>query len=168
MARQWSIPAPTRSSCGVKRKRKIPNPKPQTPNPKSQIPNPKPRRAIGPRTEDQGRTDRGRTKDQGLSREHRKRIEAERKKKQRSIETLQKRIADLEARIADKEARVKELEAAMSAPGFYDDRDASKLLVDQHQALMWEVGDLMSQWEALQSHAAEQATGAETARSAES
>ena len=42
----------------------------------------------------------------------------------------------------------------MSAPGFYDDRDASKLLIDQHQALMWEVGDLMGQWEALQEHAA--------------
>ena len=89
-----------------------------------------------------------------LSHEERKRIEAERKKHQRSIEALQKRIADLEARIADKEAKVKELEAAMSAPGFYDDRDASKLLVDQHQALMWEVGDLMGQWEALQEHAA--------------
>jgi hypothetical protein len=52
---------------------------------------------------------------------------------------------------------VKELEAAMAAPGFYDDRDASKQLIDQHQALMWEVGDLMSQWEALQEHAAEHA-----------
>jgi hypothetical protein len=43
----------------------------------------------------------------------------------------------------------------MSAPGFYEDRDASQRLVDQHQALMWEVGDLMGQWEALQEHAAE-------------
>ena len=43
----------------------------------------------------------------------------------------------------------------MSAPGFYDDRDASKQVIDQHQALMWEVGDLMAQWEALQEHAAE-------------
>ena len=42
----------------------------------------------------------------------------------------------------------------MSAPGFYDDRDASKHVIDQHQALMWEVGDLMAQWEALQEHAA--------------
>ena len=45
----------------------------------------------------------------------------------------------------------------MSAPGFYEDRDASQRLVDQHQALMWEVGDLMGQWEALQEHAAEHA-----------
>ena len=92
-----------------------------------------------------------------LLRDERKRFEAERRKKQRSLESLQKRIADLEARIADREARVRELEAAMSAPGFYDDRDISKQLVDQHQALMWEVGDLMGQWEALQEHAAEHA-----------
>jgi hypothetical protein len=56
----------------------------------------------------------------------------------------------------------------MSAPGFYDNRESSKAVIDRHQALMWEVGDLMSQWEALQSHAAEQAESAETARSAES
>jgi len=109
----------------------------------------------GPRTDPGPGTDQApRTRDQGPSRDERKRIEAERKKQQRSIEALKKRIADLEARIADREARVKELEAAMSAPGFYDDRDASQLLVDQHQALMWEVGDLMGQWEALQEHAA--------------
>jgi ATP-binding cassette subfamily F protein 3 len=95
------------------------------------------------------------TANTNVSREQRKQLEAERRKKQRSLETLQKRIEDLEARIADREAKVKELEAAMSAPGFYDDRDASKQLVDQHQALMWEVGDLMGQWEALQEHAAE-------------
>ena len=82
-------------------------------------------------------------------------MEAERKKKQRSLETLQKRIGELESRIAEREARVKELETAMSAPGFYEDRNASKQLIDQHQALMWEVGDLMGQWEALQEHAAE-------------
>ena len=88
------------------------------------------------------------------SREDRKRADAERKKQQRALESQQKRIADLEARIAEREARVKELESAMSAPGFYDDRDASKQLIDQHQALMWEVGDLMGQWEALQELAA--------------
>jgi ATP-binding cassette subfamily F protein 3 len=97
------------------------------------------------------------TKDQGLNREDRKRLDAERKKRQRSLETLQKRITELESRIADREAKVKELEAAMSTPGFYDDRDASKRLVDQHQALMWEVGDLIGQWEALQEHATETA-----------
>ncbi len=86
-------------------------------------------------------------------REARKRLDAERKKQQRAAEALQKRIADLEGRIADRETKVKELESAMSAPGFYDDRDASKHLIEQHQALMWEVGELMAQWEALQEHA---------------
>ncbi|HVG72691.1 MAG TPA: ABC-F family ATP-binding cassette domain-containing protein [Vicinamibacterales bacterium] len=91
-------------------------------------------------------------------REARKREDAERRKKQREREQLQKRIAELEARIADREARVKELEVAMSAPGFYDDREAAKAATDKHQALMWEVGDLMGQWEALQEHAGEQSS----------
>jgi ATP-binding cassette, subfamily F, member 3 len=88
------------------------------------------------------------------SREDRKRAEAERRKQQRAQDALRKRIADLEGRIADKEAQIKELEASMATPGFYDDRDASKQVIDRHQSLMWEVGDMMSQWEALQEHAA--------------
>ena len=139
------------------------NPKPQIPNPKSQITKVTKVTKVtkeAQRTRDQGpRTDHEpRPKDQGLSREDRKRLEGERKKQQRAAESLQRRIAELEARIADREAKVKELESAMSAPGFYDDRDASKQLVDQHQALMWEVGDLMGQWEALQEHASERST----------
>ena len=102
------------------------------------------------------------------SRDERKRLEAERRKQQRAVQQLQQRIAALETRIAEREAQVKELETAMSAPGFYDNREASKTVIDRHQALMWEVGDLISQWEALQSHAAEQAADGETARSAES
>jgi hypothetical protein len=38
----------------------------------------------------------------------------------------------------------------MASAGFYDDRTAAQTTVSQHQALMWEVGDLMNQWEALQ------------------
>ena len=37
----------------------------------------------------------------------------------------------------------------MSTPGFYDDREAAQQVVDRHQALMWEVGELMHQWETL-------------------
>jgi hypothetical protein len=44
----------------------------------------------------------------------------------------------------------------MAEPGFYSDATASRAVIDRHQALMWEVGDLMSQWEALQEHEAEQ------------
>ena len=89
-------------------------------------------------------------------REERKRVEAERKKKQRELDSLRKRIADLESRIATSETEVKQLEAAMSEAGFYEDAARSKPVIDRHQALMWEVGDLMAQWEALQNHAAEQ------------
>jgi ATP-binding cassette, subfamily F, member 3 len=89
-------------------------------------------------------------------REERKRLEGERKKKQRELEGLRKRIADLESRISTSEAEVKQLEAAMSEAGFYEDAARSKPVIDRHQALMWEVGDLMAQWEALQNHAAEQ------------
>jgi len=88
------------------------------------------------------------------SREDRKRIETERRKQQKANDALRKRIADLEGRIAEREGEIKELEATMSAPGFYDDRQASKQVVDRHQSLMWEVGDLIAQWEALQEHAA--------------
>ena len=38
----------------------------------------------------------------------------------------------------------------MSAQGFYDDRDVANASIARHQSLMWEVGDLMGQWEALQ------------------
>ena len=41
----------------------------------------------------------------------------------------------------------------MAAPGFYDDREASKAVLDRHQALMWEVGELLGQWEMLQAEA---------------
>ena len=37
----------------------------------------------------------------------------------------------------------------MASPGFYDDRAAAQPVIDRHQALMWQVGDLMHQWEAL-------------------
>ena len=90
---------------------------------------------------------------QDVGREGRKAAEADRKKKQRASEALQKRIADLESRIATRETEVKAIEAAMAAAGFYDDRDAANKMIDRHQTLMWEVGDLMAQWEALQDHA---------------
>jgi ATP-binding cassette, subfamily F, member 3 len=89
-------------------------------------------------------------------REARKKVEADRKKKQRAAEALQRRIAELENRIAAHEQEVKTLEATMAAVDFFNDPVASKPVIDRHQTLMWEVGDLMSQWEALQEHAAEE------------
>ncbi|MBL8136296.1 MAG: ABC-F family ATP-binding cassette domain-containing protein [Acidobacteria bacterium] len=87
--------------------------------------------------------------------EERKREAAERKKRERAFEALAARIAELEARIAEKETEVKTVEAAIAAPGFYDDVAAAKPTLDRHQALMWEVGDLLSQWEMLQAEAEE-------------
>ena len=52
-------------------------------------------------------------------------------------------------RIAEKEKAVKELEAQMASPGFYDDRARADKAAEGHKALMWEVGELMSQWEML-------------------
>ena len=37
----------------------------------------------------------------------------------------------------------------MSQPSFYEDRDQAQPLIDRHQTLMWELGELMHQWEEL-------------------
>jgi ATP-binding cassette, subfamily F, member 3 len=89
----------------------------------------------------------------GPSREEKKRIEADERRRRRAREALDARIAALEARIAGHEAEMKALETTMSAPGFYEDREQSRPVVDQHQALMWTLGDLMHQWEQLQAEA---------------
>jgi ATP-binding cassette subfamily F protein 3 len=85
-----------------------------------------------------------------VSYDERKRQEADARKQKKADDARQRRIDDLEARIAEREKAIKDIEASMSAPGFYDDHDAAKPIIDRHQALMWEVGDLMNQWEALQ------------------
>jgi ATP-binding cassette subfamily F protein 3 len=129
----------------------IPEPKSQSPKTKSQSPKPTSQNPASttriPHTQTPGA--------KPLDRDARKRDDAERRKKQRATESLLKRIADLEGRIAEREAQVKELEAAMGAVGFYDDPVAATAAIDRHKALMWEVGDLMAQWEALQEHASE-------------
>jgi ATP-binding cassette subfamily F protein 3 len=84
------------------------------------------------------------------ARDARKRQHREGRRHQQAATSLRAQIADLESRIAAREAAIKELETAMAAPGFYDDREASKPLIDRHQALMWEVGELMARWERLQ------------------
>jgi ATP-binding cassette subfamily F protein 3 len=89
-----------------------------------------------------------------LSREEKKRLEAEERRRKRASDALRTRIADLESRIAEREREMRSIEAQMSTPGFFDDRDGSRLVVERHQALMWEVGDLMHRWEELQHEAA--------------
>ena len=58
------------------------------------------------------------------------------------------------------EQEIRDVEQTMAAPGFYDDRAAAQPVIDRHQSLMWQVGDLMHQWEELQS-AADLATAAD-------
>src|SRR3954463_4121200 len=79
-----------------------------------------------------------------------KKADAEARRLKKDSDARQRRISDLEARIAKAEAGIKELETTMSAPGFYENHVAAKPVIDRHQALMWEVGDLMNKWEALQ------------------
>jgi ATP-binding cassette subfamily F protein 3 len=84
------------------------------------------------------------------SRDERKAQEAEERRRKRAADALQARIDTLEQQIATCEQSIRDLEATMAAPGFYDNRDTSQPVIDRHQALMWEVGDLMHQWEELQ------------------
>lgn len=83
--------------------------------------------------------------------DERKRDTAEQRKRERAFKALKDRVTDLEARIAEREKAIKDVEVKMSAPEFYTDHEGSKPVLAQHQALMWEVGELLSQWEMLQS-----------------
>jgi ATP-binding cassette subfamily F protein 3 len=94
-----------------------------------------------------------RTERKQPSHDEKKRVDAAARKQQRATEARRAEIEKLEARIAECEAAIRELEQTMAAPGFYDDRAAAQPIVDRHQALMWQVGDLMHQWEQL--HAAD-------------
>jgi uncharacterized coiled-coil protein SlyX len=81
----------------------------------------------------------------------RKKSEAADRRRRRDADQRERRIADLEARIGEREQAVKELETRMAAPGFYEDRAEAESVIARHRDLMWEVGDLMGQWESLQS-----------------
>jgi ATP-binding cassette subfamily F protein 3 len=82
--------------------------------------------------------------------DEKKRVDAETRKKQKAAGARRARIATLEARIAETEAAIREVEQQMAAPGFYEDRAGAQPVIDRHQSLMWQVGDLMHQWEELQ------------------
>ena len=84
-------------------------------------------------------------------REEKKRADAETRRKARAERARREQIDALETRIAEIERGIVEIETTMSIPGFYSDRAAAQPVIDRHQALMWQVGDLMHQWEELQS-----------------
>jgi len=94
--------------------------------------------------------------------EDRKRDAADRKKRERAYQVLATRVAELEARIAERETEIKTVEAAIAAPGFYDRPADATPTLSRHQALMWEVGDLLSQWEMLQAEAEEKKAALES------
>ncbi len=83
-------------------------------------------------------------------REERRRRQQDDRRRQRAQSARRKRIDELERRIADREREIKDVEGAMAAPGFYDDRAAAQPVIARYEKLMWDVGDLMGQWEALQ------------------
>ena len=60
----------------------------------------------------------------------------------------------MEARIAEREKAIKDVELQMAAPDFYNDHEKSKPVLARHQELMWEVGELLGQWEMLQTELA--------------
>jgi ATP-binding cassette subfamily F protein 3 len=84
------------------------------------------------------------------SRDEKKRMDADARKRQRAEQARRSQIERLESQIAEVEQAIREIEVTMAAPGFYEDRTASQPVIDRHQGLMWQVGDLMHQWEELQ------------------
>jgi len=104
---------------------------------------PVPARAAGRRAEGDGRRE---------AQEARKQAQAETRRHQRAEQAHRDRLADLEHRITEREEAVKAIERTMSAPGFYDDHEAAQPVVSRHQALMWEVGQLLAEWEELQTN----------------
>ena len=81
--------------------------------------------------------------------------QAETRRHQRRLKALSDRIAELEQRISKREETVQKLEAEMAQPLFYQDEAEAQRTIARHQSLMWEVGDLMNQWEALHAQAGE-------------
>jgi ATP-binding cassette subfamily F protein 3 len=89
-------------------------------------------------------------KEPAPSYEDRRKLEADARRARKVVDARRRRIDELEGRIADREQALRELQSTMSAPGFYENHETAKPVIDKHQKLMWEVGDLMHQWEELQ------------------
>jgi ATP-binding cassette subfamily F protein 3 len=92
----------------------------------------------------------GETASPSSSRREHKRADAEARRLLRIQQERRSQIDRLEAQIAETERAIREIEETMAAPGFYEDRAAAQPVINRHQALMWQVGDLMHQWEELQ------------------
>jgi ATP-binding cassette, subfamily F, member 3 len=128
------------SSSPRQARHKVPPAPPSPARPARTESSQQPKRSASPHT----------TLPQPVRYEDKKRLDADARRARKDAEARQRRIQDLEGRIADREQAIKDLERMMATPGFYDDHEAAKPIVDRHQGLMWEVGDLMHQWEVLQ------------------
>ena len=80
----------------------------------------------------------------------RKKQTGDQRRRDQQTKKLDAQIADIEQKIAEHEKAMKDIEAAMATPGFYEKRDEAQAVIDRHQSLMWELGDLMHRWEELQ------------------
>ena len=74
---------------------------------------------------------------------------ADQRRRDRDRKARQARLSDLETRIAAHETAIKTLEIEMADPAFYEERGTAEASLARHQSLMWEVGELMKQWEML-------------------
>jgi ATP-binding cassette subfamily F protein 3 len=88
-------------------------------------------------------------RDAGRDYAAKKRDDAEQRKRDKARKALEARVAELEGRIGEAERAIKDLESRMADPAFYTRVDGGKPLIDEHQSLMWKVGELLAQWEML-------------------
>ena len=154
--------APTRSSCGRK-EQGAPAARPRGAPP---APGSRQRPQRSQRTARRNRARRCHPSHRRTTHDDaQKRDAAERSKRETRVQGLRDRIAELEARIAEREAAIKDARADDGGAGLLRATTRqSKPVLDQHQALMWEVGELLGQWEMLQSEA-EQYADLETRKS---
>jgi ATP-binding cassette subfamily F protein 3 len=82
--------------------------------------------------------------------EERRQANIERRKRERAYQALAKRVAELEARIGEAERTIKDVEQQLASPDFYANHETAKAALARHQELMWQVGELLGQWEMLQ------------------
>ncbi len=68
----------------------------------------------------------------------------------RALRKRRQRLDEIEKRIAEKEGAVAAIEKDMTTVGFFDDRARAEKAAKDRESLMWEVNDLMAQWELMQ------------------
>ena len=57
-------------------------------------------------------------------------VESDARRVRKAVDARRKRIDDLESRIAEREQAIRDIETTMSAPGFYDNHETAKPIID--------------------------------------